>query len=120
MKNNTDGTVRDAATEAQELKSNRGKRGNILPKILCVLAAFVLWLYVMQTESPEYTDTIGSVSVSLENVTALQSDLGLSVYSGGGDMVTVKVSGKKSVISRLGPDDIKAFAVIVAYSRIGF
>ncbi len=99
--------IRDVASESDtKAKKNR----NVIPKILCVLAAFVLWIYVMQVESPEYTETFRSVPVTLENVSALKTDAGLSVYSGSGSVVNVTVSGKKSVINKLTDDDIKAFA----------
>lgn len=105
-KTNLDGTVRDVSASVKPKVGH----GTIVPKLMCLLAAFVLWIYVMQTESPEYTADINSISVSLENVSVIQSSYGLSVYSGGGESVNVKLSGKKSVVSHLTSDDIKIFA----------
>ena len=35
-------------------------RTNVAVKILCVFAAFCLWIYVMTVESPEYEQTFGN------------------------------------------------------------
>lgn len=113
------GTVREAdAVKENGSKNNIGGK-NLIPKILCVVAAFVLWLYVMQVESPEYTETISSVAVSLQNTSVLQSESGLSVYNGGNERINVELSGKKSVISGLKSDDIKAYADVSRIKEAG-
>lgn len=101
------GTVRTASSDNKSSERNRSH--NLIPKILCLFAAFVLWLYVMQVESPEYEDVISSVPVQLENVSELQDNEGLTVYSGTGHNVNIRVSGKKSIISKIKADDIKAY-----------
>lgn len=95
--------VRDGADSA-----SRSRAASVVPKILCVFAAFVLWIYVMQVESPEYEYVISSVPVELENARALQDESGLSVYSGSGNRINVTVAGKKSIVTKLTADDIKA------------
>ena len=81
-------------------------RTNVAVKILCVFAAFCLWIYVMTVESPEYEQTFGNVTVELINTDSLVSDSGLMLYSGYGNMVGVTVSGKKSIVSKLSDSDI--------------
>lgn len=81
-------------------------RTNGAVKILCVFAAFCLWIYVMTVESPEYEQTFGNVTVELINTDSLVSDSGLMLYSGYGNMVGVTVSGKKSIVSKLSDSDI--------------
>lgn len=81
-------------------------RMNVAVKILCVFAAFCLWIYVMTVESPEYEQTFGNVTVELINTDSLVSDSGLMLYSGYGNMVGVTVSGKKSIVSKLSDSDI--------------
>lgn len=113
------GTVRDADAEKENGSKNNIVGKNLIPKILCVVAAFVLWLYVMQVESPEYTETISSVAVSLQNTSVLQSESGLSVYNGGNERINVELSGKKSVVSGLKSDDIKAYADVSRIKEAG-
>ncbi|HOQ14738.1 MAG TPA: hypothetical protein PKZ58_06610, partial [Bacillota bacterium] len=36
-----------------------------LAKVLCILAAVVIWLYVMNVENPDYEQTIESVPVTI-------------------------------------------------------
>ncbi len=101
--------VRDIeAPEKEKQKKRRTVRGKIVTFILCVLAAFALWMYVMQTESPSYTDTVTGITVQLENTDELTEKTGLSVYSGQGTAVNVAVSGKKSLIARLSEEEITA------------
>lgn len=101
------GVIRHAAHDS-ETSAKKSTAASVVPKILCVFAAFVLWLYVMQVESPEYEYEITSVPVELENARALQDDSGLSVYAGSVNRINVTVAGKKSIVTKLSADDIKA------------
>ena len=103
------GTVREASSGGKNDNAKFVKRRNIVPKILCVIAAFFMWLYVMYTESPEYSDIITSVSVTVENAGELQDSSGLSVYGKSSNIVDVKLTGKKSEIDKLTADDIYAY-----------
>ncbi len=91
----------------------------VIPAILCVLGAFALWLYVMQTESPTYTETVAGIEVKLEGTDELTEKTGLSVYSGGGTTVNVVVSGKKSLISRLSSGDVGATVDVSSINAAG-
>ncbi len=82
----------------------------LIVKILCVIAAFCLWIYVMQVESPEYEQTFSHIIVNLTNTDQLVSEKGLAIYNGYGTMIDVTFSGKKSVISKLEEKDIVATA----------
>ncbi|MBQ7474560.1 MAG: hypothetical protein IJS78_01430 [Clostridia bacterium] len=120
MKNNEkELPVRQYEAAPDGKKSRRPLRGTIITIILCVFAAFALWLYVMQTESPTYTDTVDGIEVRLEGVDALSEKTGLSVYSGQGTTVNVVVSGKKSIIGRLAPGDLKATVDVSPISVAG-
>ena len=90
------------------VKKKRTRLATLVTLILCVLGAFVLWIYVMYTESPTYEETVDAVEVELENADVLSSRYNLSVYSGSGNHVKIRVSGKKSLINRLTVDDIHA------------
>lgn len=80
-------------------------------KILCVLAAFCLWIYVMQVDSPEYEQIFTNITVELPETEDLVKK-GMTVYSGYGQMIDVTLSGKKSVLSKLSNSDIVATADI--------
>ena len=82
----------------------RSKGYDLLAKIIAVLAAVIIWIYAVQTESPAYEDTL-TVTVDITNI---PSDL--SVISGDNTTVELTVRGKKSDITGLKPDDVSAFA----------
>jgi len=85
--------------------------------LLCLLAAFCLWLYVMAVESPEYEQTF-HVTVELTGREELQQKR-LAVYSGGGSVVDVTLMGRRSVISRLKDEDIVATADLSGITEAG-
>lgn len=91
----------------------------LIAKILCVIAAFCLWIYVMQVESPEYEQTFTHIVVNLTNTDELVSNKGLAIYNGYGTMIDVTLSGKKSVVSRLEEKDIVATADVSAIEEGG-
>ena len=72
--------------------ANNRRGYDILTKILCFIAAFILWLYVTQVETSDYEETFNGVSVELVNTSVLESEAGLHVYSGHGNTVNVTVS----------------------------
>lgn len=94
-------------------------KSDLVAKILCVIAAFCLWIYVMQVESPEYEQTFSHITVDLVNTDELVSERGLAIYSGYGTMIDVTLSGKKSVVSKLSNSDIVATADVSAITESG-
>ena len=102
-----DGVIRSVHENSDHTTQKPSR--NYIPKILCVLAAFVLWIYVMQVESPEYEQEITSVPVELENAAALSEASGLSVYAGSGNRISLTVAGKKSIVSKLKAEDVSAY-----------
>lgn len=106
-KMNKDGVIRSVHENSDH--STKKPSRNYIPKVLCVLAAFVLWIYVMQVESPDYEQKITSVPVELENAAALSEASGLSVYSGSGNRISLTVAGKKSIVSKLKAEDVSAY-----------
>ena len=84
-----------------------GKKKNygLLPKILSVFAAFILWLYVFQ--AVEVEKQFKDIPITVENFdTSLELDI-----SGGFDhTVDVTVTGTNSEINAITAEDIRAVA----------
>ena len=94
--------------------SERGKKiVQNLMKVICLLVAFVLWIYVMMVESPSHKEVFTNIEVTLVKTSSLD-EYGQAVYSGNGALIDVTLSGKKSVLSKLSPSDIVATADISA------
>ena len=94
---------------AGSIQYNNGQHNGIA-WLFCLFAAFLLWIYVMAVESPYYETEIRSVQVHLENEDVLTSASNLAIYNGGGTLINITVSGKKSITSKLTADDILATA----------
>lgn len=92
-------------------EAKRSLHGDLPVKILCVLAAFCLWIYVMQVESPEHEQIFSHITVELPDTDDLTMS-GMSIYSGYGQVIDVTLAGKKSVLSKLTEEDIVATADI--------
>ncbi len=114
MKTKQTATVLDAE-EQSAVRSG----GDWLPKILCLVIAFVIWFYVMQVDSPEYRETFHSVDVTLTSTQILDDTSGLSVYSGYGATVDITVIGKKSVINKLNSEDFSVTADLSEITSAG-
>ncbi len=97
-----------ASEDGEEIIHN--SHADLITKIFCVFAAFCLWIYVMQVESPEYTETFSHIIVNLAGTDELVAEKGLAIYNGYGTMIDVTLSGKKSVISQFTEKDIVATA----------
>lgn len=89
--------------------SSRDRVFDWVAMIVCFIGAFVIWFYVMQVDSPEYEGVISGVTIDIINTDTLEDSQNLSIYSGYGNLIEVKLIGKKSDISKLTPEDITAY-----------
>ena len=93
----------------------RKKGHNILPKIVSVILAFILWFYVMTVESPIHQEVFRGIPIQV----LLPSSGELSIYSGYNVTVDVTVSGKKSDLNQISAESFKATADATAYTQAG-
>ena len=77
--------------------------------VLCVIAAICIWFYVMSIDSPTATETFSSVSVTVVNERDLTVEAPLSPISGTGNVIEVKLKGRKTVLNDLHSGDIEAY-----------
>ncbi len=97
-----------AKTKTNETVRARLRVSDLIPRIVCVLVALLLWLYVMSNNSPDYERTFSGVSVAVENAALLTTDKDLSVIQGYGNLTDITVTGKKSDVISYSLDDIVA------------
>ncbi len=88
---------------------------HIVPKIVCLLLAFIFWIYVMEVDSPDYEHVFEDVSVTVIGTTELENNRNLSVFSGYDTLVDVTVKGQKNFISKYTSEDI---SITVDVSKI--
>ena len=91
---------------------------DLMAWLLCLLAAFALWLYVMTVESPEHEQIFSHLTVELTGTENLAKNH-LALYGGYGTLVDVTLSGKKSVTSKLSDRDIVVTADLSGISEGG-
>lgn len=85
---------------------------SILPKVFCVIVAFIIWLYVAAVESPDHEEVIHQVPVNLVGVSSIESEYNLSVFSGYDITVDLTVKGQLSTINKYSIDDYNITADI--------
>lgn len=110
MPKNRDNVVVSATEEV----APRKKR-NIIPLILSVLCAFVIWFYVVTVESPINEKTFEGVSVEV----LLPSNGNLSIFQGNDTKINITVSGKKSQLNRMSNEDFRLTADASNYTDTG-
>ena len=86
----------------------KDKKLNILAFILCVVASFFVWIYVMNTQNSNYTKTF-SISVEVVNEDALLRDTGLSVFGANKEKANVTIQGKKADVQKYSEKDFRAY-----------
>lgn len=74
-------------------------------KVISVVIAFLLWLYVIQVENPTFYVSISGIPVRFENENIL-TERGLVVTSRSEDSVTIRVEGKRQSVSSLDKDSV--------------
>ncbi|QOX64259.1 hypothetical protein FRZ06_13370 [Anoxybacterium hadale] len=88
---------------------------NTFYKIISVVLALALWVYVIQTENPMQSKTISDVTVQLLNEESLTAR-GLALSGEAEYTVDVKVQAKKSELSSISAADLIANADLFGYS----
>ncbi len=93
---------------------------NVFTFVLSLVVAVFLWVYVMSVDAPNSEQTFYGVKVSVNNIERLNQESGLSVVSENENIyIDVVLQGKKSVLGKLSPDDIKAYVDVSAITEAG-
>lgn len=86
-------------------KNQKTHKSDLTPKILSIVAAVLLWFYVIDVQTTQHEKNFYSVPVTIEN---FNSETGLDIISGRESTVDVVLRGTKSQINSLLVSDIKA------------
>lgn len=90
---------------------------DLLLKILSVVFAFLLWMFVINTDNPVIKKTFNDVPVDMLNEQVLE-ELNQTYKIESGDTVSFTVKGKKDVVDRLTKADFKATADVSSMSDV--
>ena len=105
--------------ENTQKKENFIKRFNLLPKVLCIFVAFLIWLYVTAVESPEHEETVSGIPIELVGASTIESQHNLSIFNGYDITLDLVVKGQQSTISRYTENDYTITADISSITSAG-
>lgn len=91
-------------------------KNNTVLKILSVLIAICLWMYVMGSVNPVITQTVENIPVELLSEDTLEQR-GLAVRGNTGFSVDIVVEGKRSTLHELDKNKIKATVDLFGYEE---
>lgn len=83
---------------------------NIGLKIISILAAFILWVIVVNVDNPVVKKTFQNVTVEITNADAISDEGKTFEIIGDSDTISVTVEAQRSVIESMTSDYIKATA----------
>ena len=90
---------------------------NILIVAISLFFSIIIWLYVNNEEDPLTSKTFRNIPVSILNEDAF-TNLGYTYIIKDGETVTVTVTGRNSIISRISDKDINATADFKQLSKV--
>ena len=99
-------------------KKKKGRKLGIIPRLLCLIVAAVIWLYVMYMRREEFEVVIEDVPIELQGEDRILEKYGLEVVDGD-YTVDITIRGKKSVIDTYTKGNIKAYVDIRNISNAG-
>lgn len=85
------------------LTVKRNKVADFVAKVVCLILGFFLWYYASASDTTVHEETFSSIEVEIVN------ESGLAVLSGTDATVDVVLSGKRSVIRNVKPENIRAY-----------
>ncbi len=85
-------------------------------KILSLLIAIGLWMYVTGSINPTTRQTVENIPVELLNQDTLE-DRGLAIWEEAGFSVNVVLEGNRSVLNQMDKDEIRATADLFGYEE---
>lgn len=112
-KKEIDAVVNDGS---YEVKKNR--KLNIFAFIACMLASFLIWIYVMNTQNTDYTKTF-TLGVDVLNAEQLETERDLAVYGMPNKDVTVTIRGKKTDVRKYIETDFRAYLDLSSVKQKG-
>ena len=109
--NTADGVNTETAGDGAGPKKTKIR---MIPALVCLFFAVVIWYYVMQVDNPDYKYTFENIAVSIDDQQLMElSNRGLTTFTGTDYSVDITVRGKKSTVSRYTSSDIVVTADVL-------
>ena len=107
------------AESGGDYRVKTSKYQNVVAKVLCILAAMILWFYVASTNTAIEEKKFTGVPVTVLNTDVIESELGMTVISGYDYTVDLTLQGAKAELDRISIDEITAYVDVGNISTSG-
>lgn len=107
MKRSNENEYTEYDASGEQTESRGGLQ--IFARIVCLLLAFVIWLYVVDNDSEDYEKTFTLIPIDIEGAEVLAELSGMSVINLEESAVSVTVRGKRSELNALTSEDFHAY-----------
>ena len=99
-------------------RKNKGFNKQVVSLLICIIAAFALWVYVSYVEDPAMSRWQMGIPVTISGETKLNED-GLAIATLSNEKVDVKFSAPRSRFKYLSTDSVKATLDVSSISATG-
>ena len=98
------------------MEKSRFFNKNFTPKVVSIIFALVMWLYVMGEVNPESIQEWKNVRVELLNIEELRQS-GLTIIGQTDFTVNVRVKGKRTELNKLTSNDMRVTADLRGFKK---
>ena len=102
----------------KETVKGRLSATDLVPRIICVLLAIVIWLYVIYNDTPDFEKSFDGVMASITN-TAVLTERGLTIYGDATTPVEIVITGRRGDISSYTMSDVAAIVDVSSITEPG-
>lgn len=97
---------------------NKSLVSDLLPRIVCVFVAIIIWLYAVYNSNPDYEKSFDNVGVAAIN-SGMLDDRDLTVYGEINSTIEVVIYGNRGNITTYSKEDIKATVDLIGVTEAG-
>lgn len=94
------------------------KEKDVLLRLLAVVFAILMWLYVIDEENPDYSNRYRNIPLQIDGMEQL-SQQGLTIVDGGDATVSAKLSGKRDRMQMVSNDKLLAIVDVSSLTEPG-
>ena len=94
------------------------KEKDILLRLLAVVFAILMWIYVIDEENPDYSNRYRNIPLQIDGMEHL-TQLGLTIVDGGDATVSAKLSGKRDRMQMVSNDKLLAVVDVSSITEPG-
>lgn len=95
------------------------KKYDVITKTISVIIAVVLWVFVISVENPNRTLEFTGIPITIVGQDDILNAYDLSIIDGGDTLISVKLSAKNNIITKLTNTQIKAYVDVSDINTAG-